>query len=240
MGGSAVLIKGVADVERLQTRGLLARWLGRKNSREFQLGRDRRLVDLPSKNVSALGPEFKAYLRRKLPTPWPSSKAMLSYLDIALKVFVRGETHGDSAREWYIQLSFGGCAGMAQTSSEVAAHWAALWYAEESDHIARTLQGKGFTPTLLDGTGEELTFLPLGPYGYVSFLKAGYSLDPDEPTTHFELDAAVTDRNDDEAQPLLAALESGWVAFMSDSRCHCQLCDPGFDHRQLAELYPEQ
>jgi hypothetical protein len=236
MGGSAVLIRGTADVERLGRRGLLASLLGRGAPREMDLGKNRTLIELPSRNVRALIPAFKSYVRRAADSPWSATTSILSYIDIAFRVYVRGERDGDSPPAWYVQLSFGGCAGMAETSSEVAEHWATKWCADELEQIAALLAPNGFVPSRVDGTTEGPTFLSLGDLGYASFQKNGYSVDADTPATYFEIDAAAVEGNEESAENLLRVLERDWVRYMADGRCHCQLCDPGFDHAILADL----
>lgn len=49
---------------------------------------------------------------------------------------VRGERSGDEVSSWYVQMTFSACAGMADTSAEVAAHWAEIWYRRAGDELA--------------------------------------------------------------------------------------------------------
>jgi hypothetical protein len=240
MGGTAVLIRGSADVERLARRGILDRLFGRGRPSEVDLGGNRKLIDLPSRSARPLVPAFTSYIRRAASPPWPATSSILSYLDIALEVYVQGERNGAAPPVWYVGLRFGGCAGMAETSSEVAAHWAARWCADERDRIASLLTPVGFTPSGVVDAGDDLTFLPLGDLGYASFKKDGYAIGGDTPVTHFEIDAAVTEVNEGGAEDLMRILEGDWVRYMADGRCHCQLCDPGFDHAILNELPLDQ
>lgn len=236
MGGNALLVWGTADVERLARRGALARLFGHGAPREVDIGSGRTLVELSPRGVRALAPAFKSYVRRTASPPWAATSSVVSYLDIAFELFVRGERQGATAPAWYVQLSFGGCAGMAETSSEVAAHWANKWWADERELIAGLLAPRGFTPTHVTGTGGELTFLPLGDLGYASFRKEGYRFDAETPPTHFEIDASVAEGNEEGAERLSRILEKDWAPYMADGRCHCQLCDPGFDHAILSDL----
>jgi hypothetical protein len=226
----------MADVERLARRGPLDRLFGRGGLRETDLGRGRRLIELSPRSARPLVPAFKSYVRRAVGTAWPSTTSILGYLDIAFELFIRGEREGEYPAEWYVQLSFGGCAGLAETSSEVAAHWASKWWAAERETIASLLVPRGFTPTRVTKTGDELTFLPVNDLGYVSFLKDGYAVDAETPPTHFELDASVDEIDEEGANELRRALERDWVGYMADGRCHCQLCDPAFDQAILANL----
>jgi hypothetical protein len=229
MGGSAVLIWGAADPDRLAQRGFFARLLRRREPKEVELFGGRRLTELPADRVQALVPELKSYVRRQVGSPWAATQSMLDYLDIAFEVLVRGQREGDSPRQWYVQLDFGGCGGMAEISSAVAAHWARRWYADEHERIAAILQPSGFVPSRSAGAADELTFLPVGELGYAAFQSEGYSEDDDSPARHFELDSAAIEGNEENAEALLRALEESWVELMSDGRCHCQLCDPGLD-----------
>jgi hypothetical protein len=236
MGGTAVLIRGTADVERLGRRGVLGSLFGGGGPSEVDLGGNRKLVELPSRNVRALVPAFKSYVRRTAGSPWSATTSILNYLDIAFNLYVRGERDGASPPAWYVQLSFGGCAGMAETSSEVAAHWATKWCLDELEQIAALVKPGGFVPSRVDGATDGPTFLPVGDLGYASFQRNGYSGDAETPATHFAIDAASIEGNEESAEDLLRVLERGWVRYMAGGRCHCQLCDPGFDHAVLADL----
>ena len=236
MGGTAILLRGTPDADRLARRGLLARIFRTGGLREAQLGPNRTLLELPSDNVKAVVPAFESYIRRKVGTPWPATKSVLDYLDFAISLYVRGEREGDATAEWYVQLTFSGCAGQAETSAELAAHWATRWWADERAEITRLLAAGGFSATHLDDPDDEVTFLPLGSLGYASFRKAGFWVDDEAPPTHFEIDTAVAEELDDDGEALVEALEGQWVSLMSDGRCHCQLCDPGFDHARLTSL----
>lgn len=235
MGGSAFLIWGTADIERFAKGGFFARFFGGGVPRETSIGANRYLTELPARSVQALVPEFKSYIRRKVGSPWPATKSILEYLDIAFRVYARGEREHDGPTRWYVQLSFGGCAGMAEISSEVAAHWAARWHAEERERIASILTPAGFSPSHHNDAHDDLTFLPVGEAGYAAFKKEGYS-EGDVPPTHFDLDMAAVEGNEENAEALLRSLEASWVEFMSDGRCHCQFCDPRFEDGRLEEL----
>jgi len=226
MGGTAILIYGDIDPRRLeQPRGFFSRLLGRPEvRRELPEG----LVDLPSKDLKVLADDFAAFLEARLPNPSTSSQAVLDYLDIAkASVYLRGEKDVEGGRTWYVQLSFGSCAGMAEISAEVAAHWAMLWYASERQRInSELLQPAGFIAATFELIAEPAAFLPVGSGGY-----ANYQFGPDYPESrrYFSMDAAAEESYETESDRIHGWLESHGVAMVRNGGCHCQLCAPDFD-----------
>jgi hypothetical protein len=235
VGGSALVITGEVDLDRVTRTGVLGRLLGGgARPRETAVG-DRTLVELPAKAFRGLGDDFRGYLRRRLPQPWPASAHVVDYLaSVASRVYLRGERAAGEATGWYVQLTFSGCAGQAQTSSEVAAHWAARWCREEWEVVARALVERGFTARALDGRSTSATtFLPAGVHGYAAYDPTVAPEENDE-DPRFALDASAHETDADEAAALIATLEAGARTLMSDGRCRCQLCDPSFDPGSFA------
>lgn len=237
MGGAAVQIMGSLDARRLEEpRGFFAKLFRSRPPREFSVGRDRTMIDLPCKDLRILEVEFQNFLRAELPSPWLASKSVLDYLGTGTTdIHLRGERQDGGEASWYVQVTFSGCAGLAQTSADIAAHWADIWFQRHRDQIGALLQLRGFTPTGVEPVTEEQTYLPIGESGYAGFSREGWG-PKDEVPTHFSFDAAVNETNDAEAQRLSAQLESKFRRLMSDGRCRCQLCEPAFDCSVLAGL----
>ena len=152
---------------------------------------------------------------------------LLQYLtDIEPTIYVRGlQRVGEQRPGFYVQVSFSGCAGQAETSARAAYHWAAQWYAAEHKRIeSEYFAPFGFTAAPPgDGEVEVMMFLPAGDLGYLEYQTEG----PREPgESAFDLDAAVAEAND--GNPLLERLDETFTPYMSVARCRCQLCEPDF------------
>src|SRR5688500_5439911 len=136
MAASALLIYGTASEALLQPRpaprSLLDRLLGRTPTIApawFEINRDRRIIDLPCVELQALGGSFRDHVASRFHPKSKATSSVLDYLGIGVtQVLVRGDASGSNPPEWYVQVTFSGCAGMAEVSAELAAHWAELWY----------------------------------------------------------------------------------------------------------------
>lgn len=134
MGGSALLIKGMPSADlltpRAAARSLADRLLGRhpvSGPTETPIGRDRVLLEIPSDPLRPLADDLRTYVDRAFDDPWPSTMYVRDYLAMdVVTTYLRGERSGNEVPSWYIQLTFSACAGMADTSAEVAAHWAEI------------------------------------------------------------------------------------------------------------------
>ena len=112
---------------------------------------DRHFEIQPARLERALTQSLRNWVRGRLPNPSRASATILEYLsEIEPSVYVRGvQQAGQERPEFYVQVSFSGCAGEAETSARAAAHWAALWY--EANHrqiAAEYLVPFGFTPEI--------------------------------------------------------------------------------------------
>ena len=188
---------------------------------------DRHFEIQPAQLEGALAQSLRNWVRGRLSNPSRASATILEYLSgIEPSVYVRGaQQAGQQRPEFYVQVSFSGCAGEAETSARAAAHWAALWYKANYRQIAAEyLVPFGFTPDQYRAAEEErLIFLPAGDLGYLEYTPpaARYA-----DQTAFDLDNSVAEAN--EADPRLANLEESFGGFMKGNVCRCQLCDPGF------------
>jgi hypothetical protein len=250
MGGSAYLIWGSLTDERIRDlskpRGILGRLFRRDagaGPKWAQFMLDKEIADLPPDDLRDLGPAFRSYLGERLDPPWPATTAVLEYLDIGtVSVYLRGErSHGSSSADWYVQLTFSGCAGQAEISAEVATHWAAIWYQERSRHIiAQHLMPFGFIPGSQRDEGEDRPcFVPINDLGYGKYVGTQFMEEWGELTGSrmFETDASVSELLEPQGRlPEQRRLDETLGPLMEDGRCRCQMCMPEFDPVTLPGL----
>jgi len=193
-----------------------------------QLANGDRLTEIPA---APLDPELiddlRAWLGRRIAQPSRGTAVVVDYLDDSSPtVYVRGiHRANDRMPEHFVQVMFSGCAGEAETSARVAAHWTALWYAAEQARIASEhFAPFGFTPDSgVPIDDESMAFLPAGELGYLEYVPLDMRHDAD---AAFEMDHATAEAHAD--SPLLARLEDVFGGFMREGACRCQLCEPDF------------
>jgi hypothetical protein len=232
VGGSALLIYGTVTQARLQPRPIPRTMLDRVLGRERTLaptwhtiGRDRRMIDVPASSLVPFAATFRQFALARFAIPWAATRVVLDYLDGgATTLYVRGEADKEQPAEWYVPLAFSGCAGMAEVSAEVAAHWAAEWYRrEQADLPARFLAPFGFEPNdRMEPEGGALS-VPCGTAGYARV----DSVSPD-PTTPFdetiELDASTLDALSEAERTSRLSQLRDQLREARPQRCLCQLC----------------
>jgi hypothetical protein len=223
MGGAAFLIPGELDDGRLQALeapapSLWARLLGRAPARarvHVEASGERHFEVPPGPLGPALIADFRRWVVAAVDPPAEGTAAVLEYLEgIEPSVHVRGRQAVGAARPAFsLQITFSGCAGMAETSARVCEHWAGRWWESESARLRRDLlEPWGFRPGPQPPAVEPMRFLPAGPLGYLEHVDDA-----------FELDQAVLETPDGENADL-----SSFAAFMKPPRCRCALCEPGF------------
>jgi hypothetical protein len=239
MGGNAYLIFGSLDQRHLEQRpvrkSFMDRLLGRQRyvkPKEFTMG-NTTIFEVQAKELEPLKNEFLTFLRKAMPTPWGATSGVFEYLDLdIMTIYMRGDrSAGAKDINWYLQLTFSGCAGMAQVSSDIAAHWAEIWYKAEKSKIQERLESFGFHPEEHPrDEGPAPLFFPLPENGY-----AEYSDEPQEMSSneqeynfHFSFDSAIEEAEPDQGLGLLQRLETGYASLMTDGKCRCQLCSPDF------------
>jgi len=236
MGGTAYIVKGEIDLRLLEPRptkrNFFDRLLGRQRFSEpeyIEMG-EKTLVTIPPAELEGLGKELYAYLNRKIGDPSEATKGIFGFLDeIGSEIYVRGE-RGDGKEEWYLQFSYSGCAGMAEVSAAVCAHWVNIWFeSERHDIFKKWLEPYGFNPDPVSGNGGTKDFfMPTADFGYallyedptVIFVGDG------EEKVHFELDAACTEGNGEWGDSW-GGIEEKSVAAIKAGVCFCQLCVEG-------------
>jgi hypothetical protein len=194
--------------------------------RVVPLGSGGELIDLDATELKPLIPRFHAFLSRRLPEPNTASAQTLEYLGIRdiPRLYLRGNREAGKAAEWFTQVGFSGCAGMAEVSALVACHWAAAWAQEEMPVLEREIFGPfGFTPTPDQSFGlADERFLPVAELGYLRYVPAD---EREAGGLVFEVDHAVVEAIEN-AEERLADASARHGSLMADSRCRCQLCAP--------------
>jgi hypothetical protein len=227
MGGSAFLIHGSFDAERAvaaaKPTSLFGRLWARKSPSvsvvEFsvvELPNGRRLLEFPADAIRRpLARNYVEFVRSRLPAPSQSSRVVLGYLRFGQpQISLRGEqSPSDEQAAWYVQVSFTGAAGMAETSARVAAHWASHWYAARGETIRQILATAGFEPTRAEPLAD-VSFVPVGQYGYAEREDGVFAID----------DSFLESHDDPEA--LLKELEQQYGMDLSRGQCRCELCQP--------------
>ena len=171
--------------------------------------------------------DFREWLHARLPSPSEGTALPLQYVvEIEPSVYVRGlQRAGENAPRYNVQLSFSGCAGEAETSARVAAHWASLWYRAEHERVANAfLRPFGFEPAPYDpALDDTFAFLPARDLGYLELVSAE---DSSAGTPGLELDYSTATAHEDD--PRLERLNELYGHYMKSGRCRCQLCEPEF------------
>jgi hypothetical protein len=222
MGGWAFMIYGDFDAERAaaaaEPPSFLDRVRGRKTPSvsSTELGTTR-LLQFPADVIQQpLADDFRTFVRTRLDTPGEASQSVLDYLDLGQPtIYIRANQNpGDRQPEWYVQISFSGVAGMAETSARVAAHWAAHWYTVRGEAIRTILAPAGFDAVRAEEL-DEPRFVAAGEYGYIE-REAG----------ELTADWSVLESEED-PNAVLKMLGERYGALLDDGRCHCQLCESG-------------
>lgn len=153
MGGDAFLIPVTPSAGLLEQKpGLLARLFGgRPNPDELPTGGFRK----------ALWSDFRGYVRERATPPWPATKAQGDYLDtIGWTLYLRRYAEmnvGAGRAGWFLQVTWSGCAGVAETSAALATHWTRLWW----EARAPAIPGLEVDPTRWPETTDPC-FVPVG------------------------------------------------------------------------------
>ena len=228
MGGSAAIIQGTVAESALQPRPAPASILDRIFGRKRMLGpvESGGMIELPAQDFRPLAAEFGAFLRRAMPAPWEATGIFMEYLAIpALEVHVRGARAQPS---WTLEFSFSGCAGMAEVSAELGAHWVEKWFEREAPRIQAELLGpRGFTAAPVD-RGWVPVFVPFEGMGYGR--RYDQPQDPEvEGSRIFEFDYSLIETLElQEERGSLRALDEKFASAGADGKCRCQLCSPSF------------
>lgn len=202
------------------------------------LGQGDVLLEMPCEPLHPLADDFRRFVDTAFDHPWVSTQSIRDYLAIGVTtIYLRATRSGDEPPDWYVQVTFSGCAGMADTSAEVATHWAELWYRRVHEDLAsKYFHPFGFTPAEIEATGPAKRFVPLGRLGYALFYTDDEAADL-EAASKFEVDGSVHEALSD------LDLTEDWRELdqaLSDVRaagaCLCQLCAPRLDLSRFERL----
>lgn len=235
MGGSAYVIYGDVDESVLKPvpvkKTLFDRILGRQRfegPKETSNGKIK-TIDLPLGRLEDLKPLFIKHLKNHLVPISEASKNILEYLDLdVMRINFRGQKRAqDEKMEWSIQVTFSGCAGMAETSASLAAHWVRLWYLRNRTEIQKGIfAASGFSPCEPEDDDESEIFLPLPQGGYARYYEDPQEMyiKDEEVSFHFEIDDSFLEAHADGGIELMNQIESEYLSVMADGRCRCQFC----------------
>lgn len=239
MGGTAFLMYGDLDIDVFSAipvrTGFFNRLLGRKHGdliKSLTVGRPGTLVDLPSDSLAGIPAAFRDFLHERFSSPKPRDSAVLNdyFLQDVISVFLRGERQSEKTTQYYVQIGFSGCAGLAETSAELGAHWAEIWYQERSEFLMRRFFDPiGFTPTTEESTYRRgQLFAPAGDHGYALFITAvgtGGPYGAEDLYPPFEIDAAIEEQiGQEKTGELLAQIKSEYMPLLADGKCRCGMC----------------
>ena len=250
MGGSALFIYGDVSNDLLQPRSaprsIVGRLLGHRPTEVptwVPIGRDRRMIELPADALTGVAPAFREYVATRLNPPWASTASVLDYLRLdVINLYVRGDALGSNPPEWYVQLTFSGCAGMTEASSELAVHWAERWYrAEQADVASRYFRPYGFEPNgRIEPDQSAAVFVPFGVAGYALYNSTPRAADAEWYQSRcFDVDAAAMETlSESERARVLRRLDEELPPLLPTDKCCCQLCAPHFDVAGCDRLVP--
>lgn len=241
MGGAAYVIYGDLNPSRLdplpRKQSLIDKLLGRQffdETKSTDQGRCTMTEVPPGDMARRLTDAFESFLKARMTDFWPATRTALDYLkSISPKVYLRGEKRdGADETDWYVQLTFKGCAGMAEVSAQLAYHWAEIWVQHDIQKITEEiLVPEGFTPKLkLEIDENPGIFIPVGDARYA--LYASVWMD-DGGVPSFELDQSNLEGREDDGEGLLEEVQDRLGSLVADGKCRCQLCMPDYKPDQL-------
>jgi hypothetical protein len=158
-----------------------------------------------------------------------ASRNIVEYLDLdVIRINFRGQKRAQNeSTEWCVQITFSGCAGMAETSASLAAHWAELWYLENRTELQKEIFSlSGFYSSEPEDNTETETFLPLPEGGYAKYFAEPQEMyiNGEELSFHFEIDDSFLEAQADGGLDLMNKIESEYLTVMANGKCRCQLC----------------
>ena len=235
MGGSAYVIYGTVDESVLKPTPVQKTLLDRILDRQRFEGpketyhRHMKTIDLPSEILEDLKHSFKKYLKSNLLPVSEASRNILEYLELdVIRINFRGQKRAQNeSTEWCVQITFSGCAGMAETSASLAAHWAELWYLKNRTELQKEIFSlSGFYSSEPEDDTETDTFLPLPEGGYAKYFAEPQEMyiNGEELSFHFEIDDSFLEAQADGGLELMVKIESEYLTVMANGKCRCQLC----------------
>lgn len=187
-----------------------------------------RLFTYPKPGLDrALVADLREWIAGRFPHPSEATKIVLEdYLAvIEPDVFIRATAEaGKDPSEFYAQIGFSGCAGVAEVSARVVGHWTAAWYTLDHARIEEQhLKPAGLLPAPHDphaAPEHDYRFMPAGDLGYLEYEPP----DDDGAKTEIGIDVSIAESR--EGDPRLERLEDLVAPVIAAGRCLCQLCNP--------------
>lgn len=235
MGGAAYEINGTIDDIVLKPRPIkktfVDRLLGKQRfegPKETCYG-NMTIIELPLGRLDELKNLFMKYLKDQLVQPSEASKDVLEYLKLVpMRINFRGHKEAqEEVIKWTIQVSFSGCAGMAQVSASLAAHWVRLWYLKNRSALQKEIFSvSGFFSNEPEVAHEPEAFLPISQGLYAMYHEEPQEMfiNDEDISSHFEINSSFLDTQADGGVELLNEIESKYLSVMADGKCRCQLC----------------
>lgn len=244
MGGYCFIIDGTFSEDKLKPqpvkKNLIDKLLHRQrftSIKKTALGKENVLYELPLNNLKNFPKDFLSFIKTNIPEPSEATSIFIDYLSIDIfSIYIRGEGEENSSDiNWYIQCSFSGCAGMAQTCSELASHWVELWYLKNSAELyAKYFAPIHFSPQSIRPEDPPFCFIPVETLGYARLINDLEADNEDQTGSRYlQFDESTIEAMDDKELEHLSKLDPFIEDKFLHSTCHCQLCDPQFKALQL-------
>lgn len=237
MGGSAILVFGNVDMSLLESRpvkqSVFQKLLGiRKHAslKETRINDQLTIKEIQNHPLHGLRDDFKKYLLRTIPRPHSASKQIISYLNMkTMTIYLRADKSPQKT-DWYVQFSFSGCAGLAETSAELCTHWIEIWLHEERDLIFDTFGKNGFQAGDQKDSPSGYCFIPFEKYGYGRILQKDeiYEGADYEGSQYLSFDQGSLESLADKELSGMKELDRRYQKYITENKCCCQICQPDF------------
>ncbi len=231
MGGTAYLIYGNITEERIAK--------SKKNQLSFfdKLFRKNKITSVENNDISTedfnktLKKQFLNFINNTIKKKWQATESIIEgYLSIdVFNTYIRKEKD-----KYYLQISFSGCAGQAETSSLISSHWFELWYKKNKEKIDNEIFIPfGFIPSHISEYEDEYVFFPLNCGYAICYCDVDNEIDAENPwlCPELEVDESVKESfgNDEEINKYSKIVKDNFSKYTKDKKCRCQICDPNFD-----------
>lgn len=237
MGGSAILVFGNVDLPLLKNRpveqSVFQKLLGIKKHaslKETRINDQLTIVEIENRPLHGLRDDFKKYILRTIPRPHSASGQIIAYLNMkTMTIYLRANKSPEKT-DWHVQFSFSGCAGMAETSAELCAHWIEIWLQEERDLISDTLFKNGFQVHDQKDSPSGYCFIPFEKYGYGRILRKDeiYGGEDYEGSRYLAFDQGSLESIPDKELSGMKELDHKYQKYIIENKCRCQICEPNF------------
>lgn len=237
MGGSAILLFGEMDLSVLERKdanpSFFQKLFGRKQSAAptaMKINDQLTHLEIKKHSLNGLKEDFKKFIKQSVPRPHFASEMFFDYMRMnIMTLYLRGNQTPEKT-DWYVQFSFSGCAGMAETSAEIGAHWVEIWLNRERAAVSDFLEKNGFTISDRQDAPSGYRFLPFEKYGYCRILDQEeiYEADDADGSKYLSFDQGTLEALSENELSQMKALDDQYREYIGDNKCRCQLCEPDF------------